>query len=453
MLPLASNSQQIKGVPVVKLFDKEYYKYEITKKESVFSICKKFKVTQEELLSLNPFIVSGLKAGQSLLIPIINGDSSKNETKPLEEAIEIKSEKDLITSPARLPRIAVLLPFALSDKAWASEKYVEFYEGLLIAVDSLKSEGLSFEVQTFDVGFDAVEIRKLIESDDLNQADYVVGGVSNEQINILSAWSKEKNKYLILPFSSKIPAVETNPFIFQTNTPYSYIYKRLSDYLSIRFAGRNIIFVEKADKTENDKSELQSFLKSGFTKVGLKYSVVTEDEELTQVTKLLSDTRQNLIVPDQLSLNESASFITKLRAIAKRDTTKVINLLGYPEWQALPRRVQPYMHELNTIIYSNFFADYQNENVRQFPVNFTKVFGKDMINTYPKYGMMGFDIASWFIPRMVYEKTTTPMKKGPDQLQNDYTFKSDDANSGSVNRSFYLINYTPENTIEVKQMK
>ncbi len=453
ILPLASYSQPIKGVPVIKLFDKEYYKYEITKKESVFSICKKFKVTQEELLSLNPFIVNGLTVGQSLLIPFVNGEKDKNDKKPVDEGIELKTENDLTTAPARSPRIAVLLPFEPSDKVGASEKYLEFYEGFLMAVDSLKTDGLSFEVQAFEVGFDALEIRKLIESDDLSQSDYIIGGVSNDQINMLSAWSKEKNKYLILPFSSKTASVETNPFIYQTTTPYSYIYKRLSDYLSIRFAGRNIIFVEKSDKAENDRSELQTFLKAGFTKVGLKYTVVSEDEELTEVSKFLSDKRQNLIVPDQLSLNESASFITKLRAIAKKDSTKIINLLGYPEWQALPRRVQPYMHELNTMIYSNFFADYQKENVKKFPVNFNKLFGKEMISTYPKYGMMGFDIASWFIPRMVYEKTTTPMKKGPDQIQHDFVFKNADANSGSVNQNFYLINYTPDNTIEVKRMK
>lgn len=48
----------------------EYYVYTVQQSEGLFSISRKFSVTQAEINTLNPEIHSGLKAGQQILIPI-----------------------------------------------------------------------------------------------------------------------------------------------------------------------------------------------------------------------------------------------------------------------------------------------------------------------------------------------------------------------------------------------
>lgn len=454
IIPLSINSQSIKNIPIVKLFDKDYYKYEIVKRESIYSICKTFKVSEAEILSLNPFIVKGLKIGQTLLIPVKPGENSNKQAKDkVDDSLQLTSDENLMMIPAKLPRISVLLPFAPSEKPGANNRYLEFYEGFLLAVDSLKSLGLSFEVQAIDVGYNIDGINQSIRSGALDETEYCIGGISSGQITVLSEWAKSKHKSLVLPFSSKVAAMGSNPYLFQTNTPYSYVYKRLSEYASIRFAGMNIVFVEKTGEISKDDQLLVSQLKEQFDKKGIKYKKVIEDEELEQVTLSLSETKQNVIIPQQMTLNDASRFITKLSAVASRDTAKTITLLGYPEWQAINKRILPRFHDLNTLIFSNFFANFQNQYVKNFQLTFNRTFGKELLNTYPKYGMMGFDIASCFIPRMVYEKSTTPLIQGPAPLQNNFQFKTTNAGSGAFNQVFYLINYTPENTIEVKQLK
>jgi len=452
IIPLSILSESIKNVPIVKLFDKEFYKYEITKKQSVYSVCKTFKVTEADLLSMNPFLANGLKIGQTLLIPVIATDNKKKSDQ-IDEEVQMTNDENLMIIPVKLPRISVLLPFAPSETPGANERYLEFYEGFLLAVDSLKSLGLSFEVQAIDVGFKPEGINHAISSGALDETDYFIGGISNEQINVLSDWVYNRHKSLVLPFSSKISAMDNNPYLFQTNTPYSYVYKRLSEYASIRFAGMNIIFVNKSGDIGNENQTLFSIMKEQFEKKGIRYTEVTEDEELVQLTQSLTDYRKNVIIPSQMTLNDASQFITRLSAVANRDTTKKISLFGYPEWQAINKRIIPRMYDLNTLIFSNFFANFQDQYVRNFQLTFNKTFGKDLLNTYPKYGMMGFDIASWFIPRMVYEKTTHPLIQGPTPLQNDFQFKTTNPGSGAFNQVFYLINYSPENIIDVKQLK
>lgn len=451
-IQLSTYSESIKKVPIVKLFEKEYYKYEITKKQSVYSICKTFKVTESDLLSMNPFLANGLKMGQTLLIPVVT-EKGKKVSETIDEVEEMSSDDNLMLLPPKLPRITVLLPFALSETPGANDRYLEFYEGFLLSVDSLKSIGLSFEVEAIDVGYKSEGIYNAIKSGKLDQSDYCVGGISSEQIKILSEWAENKQKSLVLPFSSKIPAMDENPFLFQTNTPYSLMHKRLSDYASIRFAGMNIIFVNKSTELTNDNSSLVSILKEQFQKKGIKYTDVTEDEDLLHLSQSLTVYKKNLIIPVMMPLNDAAQFITRLSALSKRDTTRSITLMGYPEWQAINKRVIPRLHELNTYIYSNFYANFQHQYVRNFQLVFNSTFGKELLNTYPKYGMMGYDIASWFIPRMVYEKSTSPLKKGPYSLQNEFLFKTNGSGSGAFNQIFYLINYNSDNIVDVKQLK
>jgi len=450
-LPFILSSANIKNIPVVKLFDKEYYKYEIKKKQSLYSICKTFKVTEAELLSMNPFLSNGVNIGQTLLIPVVSVNEIKKEE--VKEEIEITSDEKLAVLPAKIPRITVLLPFTPSENPGSNDRYIEFYEGFLIAVDSLKSMGLSFEVHAIDVGYKTEGILTAIKDGQLDDADYVIGGISTDQINVLSEWSKLKKKNIILPFSSRISAIDENPFLFQTNTPYSHIYKRFSDYASIRFIGMNIIFVDKTDDLNTENRAFVTILKDSFRKKGIKYKEVIEDENLDVLSLSIEKYKRNLIIPIQMPVNDASSFITKLSTIVAKDSTKDVTIIGYPEWQAMNKRVTPRLHELNTYIFSNFYADFQDHNVKNFPVNFNKTFGKELLNTYPKYGMMGYDVASWFIPRMVFEKSTKPLSKGPKSIQNDFSFKALTSGSGAINQTFYIINYKANNTVEVKQLK
>jgi hypothetical protein len=450
---------QVKDVPVVTLFDKEYYKYDVKKGVTIFSICRTFNVSEAELLSMNPFLTNGLKAGQTLLIQV---KTTKNASENLPSGMSIESSDDkslfvgkdgILLTETNLPRITLLLPFSVSENAGINDRYVEFYEGFLLAVDSLKSLGLSFEVQALNVGHDKESINQLIRSNALDETDYCIGGVTPEQIQVLSTWSKNKQKIVILPFNSHIPEIDNNPYLFQTITTYDHMYDRLAHYATIRYAGNNLVILKEPEKVTEKGNTLLSTLKNTFKKNGLAYTVTVPDELLDTLVSTLSDTRDNVIIPYQMSINEASRFVTHLSAASVKYPDKKITLIGYPEWQAMNKRYIQELYALNTCLFSSFYADFQSQPVRGFQLAYNKTFGKNLLNTYPKYGLMGYDIASWFIPRLVYEKTNQPLKSGPDPLQNAYQFKPGSPRSGVTNQLFYFINYTPENSVEVEQLK
>jgi len=436
---------QIKDVPVVKLFDKEYYKYEIKHKETLYSICKKFNVTEAEILSMNPFIVKGLKADQTLIIPVkmaTNDNEKKNTTK--------SKKKKSANSSFDIPRITLILPFTLAVDAGTNDKYIEFYEGLLLAVDSLKSLGFSFEVQALESGTDTEAINHAILTGKLKETDYCIGGITPEQISILAKWAKKNQKMLIVPFSSHVLELDSNPYIVQTITPHNYMFERLLDYLIGQLGHSNIVFLKSGVDASDVQTELIPQLKSELKKKGVSFSEVDDDEDLESLNKVLKDNVENYIIPTSLSMNETNQLVSRLNAFLVAHPEKKVSILGYPDWQAMNKNNQKHLYELDTYIYSNFYADFQQQDVRNFQIQYTQNFGKSLLNSYPKYGMMGYDIAAYFIPRMVLEKSDyMENTHSISPLQNDYHLSTKTRTGGSYNKVFYIIHYTRKNTVEL----
>jgi LysM repeat protein len=455
---------QVKGVPTVKLFDKIYYKYEVKVRETVYSLCKRFNTTPEELQSLNPSLVDGLKSGQTLLIPAHDLEKPNQEqttpappVKTTDTAVRTQSgsekRKNTLYFSTDKPRITVLLPFAPTNAPGSNERYVEFYEGMLLAVDSLKNMGLSFEIQALESGHDAETISKLIENGQLDETDYCIGGATPEQITLLSDWAKKNHRYLVCPFSSRIPEMENNPYLFQTNTPHLYMFDRLAEYASQRASGSNIIFLKSNVDDSDIRSQLIPRVKARFQRLGIPFTEVADDENLELLSKVLSDTKLNQIMPTPLNTQETNNLLTRLGAFHKSNPSYAMVLVGYPDWMAINKGYQKYLYDLNTTIYSNFYADAQQKNVRDFMILFNQTYDQNLLNMFPKYGMMGYDIAGYFIPRMVFEKSEV-LDAAPylTPLQNDFKFGTSNALSGASNQSFYIIHYTPENEVEVKVM-
>jgi len=152
-------------------------------------------------------------------------------------------------------------------------------------------------------------------------------------------------------------------------------------------------------------------------------------------------------------MQETNNLLTRLASFHTANPSISMVLVGYPDWMATSKGYLKHLYELNTVIYSNFYADSQQKNVRNFQIKFNQTFEDNLLNMFPKYGMMGYDIAGHFIPRMVFEKSEV-LNAAPylTPLQNDFKFGTNNPLSGAYNQCFYIINYTPENEVIVKEM-
>lgn len=63
-------SAQLSQLPVKTVGGKQYYYYQVKPQETVYSLCRRFGVSQDEMLRYNPSVADGLKADQELMFPV-----------------------------------------------------------------------------------------------------------------------------------------------------------------------------------------------------------------------------------------------------------------------------------------------------------------------------------------------------------------------------------------------
>ena len=80
--------------PVKKINGTDYYVYTVQQGEGLYSISKRFGVSQAEINNLNPQIHEGLKAGQEIVIPV----NEKNVKNTITSSQSPKSDKEKTVS-------------------------------------------------------------------------------------------------------------------------------------------------------------------------------------------------------------------------------------------------------------------------------------------------------------------------------------------------------------------
>ena len=433
--------------------------YTIQKKETMYSLCRKFKVSSYELIKLNPQLKSGVKAGVEIKVPVKDDAvASKTENKASTESfIQSESEVNALLSAPKSTRalnqlkVALLLPFNPSKKTAASSRFIEYYEGMLLAVDSLQNQGLSLDLSVYDTGEGTSRIREILTGETLPNADLIIGAVQNDQIKMIADFAKEHHIKYVIPFTSKNDDVLSNNFVFQVNTPHSYLYSKAAERGRKLFANDHIIFVNIHDKEEKKPfiKALQEELKDHQVPFKeIEYNGETFAQDLDSL--YMVDQVRNVIIPTSSSLEALQKIKTPLRMLAETKTDYTISLFGYPEWQTYVREALDDFYALDTYIYTNFYADNLSKPMQDFYNKFKTWYSKDLINTYPKYGILGFDTGMFFFGAM--KKYGVNFEEELDNIhypsiQTGFDFHRVNNWGGFINTQIFIVHYNKDFTV------
>ncbi|MDD2797481.1 MAG: LysM peptidoglycan-binding domain-containing protein [Bacteroidales bacterium] len=428
-----------------------YIQYVIRNNESLLSISRKFNISVESLVQLNPQLKNGVKPSLSIRVPMpktpviepekdINQSGTNNETPDDETPTVINSET---------LKVALMLPFMVDETgeeaAKQSRRFIEFYEGLLLSIEKLKNEGISIDLHVYDTGGETKSVSKILRLPDLANMDLIIGPVYNDHIAPISRFAKDKNIPMVIPFTSKNEDVLTNPNLIQINTPHSYIYSGAAQLFSKRFKNSQIIFLDEANKS-GDKNDFISVLKTELKRrsIPFKSFATNETDGYESITSILSPTQENILVPTSGSLSDLQKIVPSLQSVAMTNPSFNICLFGYPEWQTYVKDYLEAFHYLNTYIYSPFFANPTSNEYKDFAIQFRSWYQRDMINSYPRYGILGFDTGNYFLKALAttgnnFDKNV--FKKSFHGVQTGFSLERVNYWGGLINKNVYLINY------------
>lgn len=415
--------------------------------ETLYSISKLYNISMQEVGEANPKVrKKGLKEGMVLTIPLIKTTpTTKNNT------IE---EKTKVTSNTKTPKnsavkVGLLLPF-LNTNNNQKARFVEYYEGFLLAVEDLKSKGYSTEIYAFDIrkGKDTKKLESLLETSEMQSLDLIIGGVNDDEVALISKFAQKYDIKYAVPFPTKNDKVIKGKSTYQANVSQGILYSKVAEKFKEQFKDRNIVIVSNSSGG-NDKSDFIGILKTTLDKDNIPYTI--SDLQTSSIKSALSNTKENVVIPASSSLATLSKLIPIMRDI-KNNNQEELTLFGYPDWQA-PAYVAQYASEFakyNTYIYTPFYSDNNNQTTKQFLERYNKWYGKSLINTYPQYGLLGYDTGLYFMTALARnpDSFNNTIKSQPTLpiLQSAFFFEEVPGKAGYVNTGIFFIRYNADMT-------
>lgn len=418
--------------------------HKVKRKETVYSISREYGISEAELVAANPELKgeTKIKKGTFLCIPYPTAQVEKKpEIAPSNS--ELFSENKKATERFSTIKAAIVLPFLDVSKNEAA-RMVEYYEGFLMAVDSLKRRGVSVDLYTYNSGPETASLNGILSKKEMKDMDIIFGPLYQQHIKQLADFARKNDIRLVIPFTSKDNAVFRNPSVYQINTPQSYLYSEVYDHFVRQFPNANVIFIEAGTGTK-DKADFIKGLKDELKNRSIPMKSLKEDATVESLKSVLRDDRENIFIPTSGSNITLIKILPQLTLLVRENPESRIHLFGYPEWQTYTKDHLEAFFELDTYFYSSFYTNNLLPAAISFTKNYRRWYGKEMDERYPKYGMLGFDTGFFFLRGLSrygseFEKNMQLLDLVPIQTG----FKFDRVNNwgGFINKKVFFVRFT-----------
>lgn len=430
-------------------------KYVVKRRETLYSISQKFNTTVDAILACNPNLRS-LRKDDILNIPmtrevanIVDEYISENKQIILTDEKENKSSNQI--------DIAVILPFNLNKQTVHSSIYLDYYKGLLLALDSLKSKGLNATVYTFDNEDNVEKTKEIIQRPEMVDVDIIFGPDKNEDIEILSDFARTNSAYLVNSFSVKNREYENNPHIIQGHIPSSMFFSAASKHFIDATTEKEVIFL--IDNTEpNDKQDFADAIGTGIKLNGREYKKFSfnEIDDYTVLEESIEDNSDIVFIASSSSKSGVAKSCAIATRIKESKPNVKISIFGYPEWQTYIKDYLDTFHSLNVTIFTRFYSDLIKQDWKDFNKKFNYWFGDEKSSMIPASHILGFDTGMYLINGMLrhgnnFEQYLETISS--QSLQTDFSFSKPSSESGFVNNNLYFITFMPDYKIVKEKIK
>ncbi|TRX03334.1 PBP1 and LysM peptidoglycan-binding domain-containing protein [Flavobacterium gawalongense] len=420
-----------------------YLNYEVKPKETLYSLSKMAGMTQEELITLNPVLSEGVVEGMILKVPatittipqetkkeytILSKKMGSNDRKKLVLFLPFnmaKIEGDTVNSTAMRLKKDKFLNMTL-----------DFYSGALMAIDSAKQMGLSFDVKIFDSQEtkNTSNVASLIKENNLEDSDAIIGPFYQNNVEKTAELLNVKQVPVISPLSKDLGNSYSN--LFQTIPTAAAVKNAVFDYM--RAKGGNIIAVVDKKKEsviqyikENHKDiKFSTLTASGGVSAENLKSLFVKDK----INYVVMETGNTGMIKSTMAamLSAMAAYKVQLVILEPNETldTDEINFVNLTKLKLMYPSVTRENESPEALI---FEKEYRKRN-KIFPSAFAT---------------RGFDITFDTMMRLSQDKTyqETADAMATEQVDNKFEYyKKEDG--GYTNKGVHILYYDTDLTIK-----
>lgn len=441
--------------------------------QTIYSISRLYQVSPQQILDKNPSLATNptLSVDQVLWIPFDSEEQAKitmdnmaplsespnetlknNDTNAVTPVTEITTTGTTVLVRPTI-NVSMLLPFFLSKNAPQNDdgiinmskeiythtyQFLEYYEGVLIALDSLKKLGISVNLDVIESNNDSLSINvgKI-----KTKSDLIIGPVFPKTFPTVAGFAKRNSIPIVYPLSQE-EANSLNPFTIQMNTPQKNRYKAMVDYIIQNNENCHVCIVYNSESLEK-KNMVQC--KAAF------------DEQKNQLLpkQITYETIYNPLANGMVTLDRAMDkkqktiivVLSKQQAFANNIVTKLyqaskshnIELWGMPQWELYENLELDFLFDLNFKLVTVNEIDYTSQSINNFISTYREIYSTEPT----KFSFQGFDQMLYFGQLCAQNAnvfTSIRTNQGFDGLTERFYFQQKD-NGAFLNTATNIVEY------------
>ena len=425
--------------------------HEVERRETLFSISQKYDINVNDILELNPELRdSRLRRRSTILIPIF----SFVQVSPPIKMDSIKLSNNILTLDSVYSKkrkknnqlnVSVLLPFRSSTVNYDSIKEVEslfedrnlytialdFYSGILYAIEDLKKLNISVNINVFDTENSVNKVLEISKNENINKSDIIIGPLIPRNFETFSNVKILETIPKVFPLST-IP-IQIIKGVVQTVTPRKLLRESMLSYLDKNIdREENIVIIADSLNQEIEIKLFNIFPNSIKIKPEFEGYILPE-----LLDSLLVDSLPNKVIIESEIFTLISSVVSQLNSqiTSERDvrlyTTYRGNQFDDPSIN---------IKDLGNLAftYSSISKKTDNDSISEFESSYINLFGsfpnKDIIR--------GYDVTRDILLRVLIDNNLNKTIKYDEQsyTESKFLYKKDTL-GGLYNSSIFLLKH------------
>lgn len=469
---VAGNPDAIKpaiepDTPVDNGNDLKFIKHTVKAGETLYGIAKQYKTSVDTLTALNKVVISqGMKVGDVLVIPPVI-ENNMVETPVDVNPLPGDSTKPLLNRPtmrAEVYKVAVILPFFVyknkkiqenpdprkpKDIYGKSLNTLDFYGGVLSAVDSLKSQGVSVELFVYDTNGDSASVAKILQKPEMKTVQLIIGPFYTKNISQVTEFGKTHNIHTVTPVSQSSKKLLDTPGLSKATSSSSTQVDYLAGFIAEKYGNENVVMVRSKDEKDRfleDIFEHRFNAEIGKNKNAYRDSLSigkagNHDIKTLAANKFKADKLNIIVLPsdDRAFVSHFFTMIAALRPRIYGDYRFMI--FGLEDWKGYHGIDVDSRQRFNLHLTSPYYCDYDAQET----IDFYRYYRSKNKGLDPgEMSLLGFDITYYYLLGLQTYGTGF-FQQFPDvnfdPMLTDFRLKQQKQTDGFENNVVYILKY------------
>lgn len=333
-------------------------------------------------------------------IPNLPADTLHTDTQgKLKQEKEIKEmHGEAIPAFVNDFHIALFLPFSLNKDAIPHtreyairEGVLDYYQGILLALDSLEREGIKLTLHVQDTRKDSLTTVKLLANPEMKEMDLLIGPLDQPSFKVVADFALENDIPVIAPFSYPETSVLPNPMAFYVSPDLPAYGKEIAAYLKTKEGKINVLYISDGSKTDKAVySRLNSSLKDSDIKIEKRKWVA--DANFRPLLKKDSVLNIVIIPSDNEQTVKAATWAYRSKDPEVSDDDYLVEMIGLDTWLGFRDPNFDLWETTRLLVYTAYYESKTDSNF----LNFRNLYRERFTLPPSNISLKGFDQMLFF---------------------------------------------------------